>query len=43
MTIKLFIMMYALGGFAVGIIVGAILATVFSYSTGRTAIVKIRK
>jgi hypothetical protein len=43
MTIKLFIMMYTLSGFVAGIIVGAILATVYSYSTGRIAIVKVQK
>jgi len=37
------ITLWAVGGFIAGVIVGAILATVFSYSTGRTAIVKIKK
>jgi hypothetical protein len=37
------ITLWAVGGFIAGVIVGAILATVFSYSTGRIAIVKIKK
>ena len=36
-------MMWTLGGFGIGIIVGAALMMGFSYSTGRVAIVKIKK
>ena len=37
------ITMWSVGGFALGMIVGAVLMIGFSYSTGRIAIVKIKK
>jgi hypothetical protein len=43
MTINLFITLWTLGGFTVGVIVGAIFGFTFSYSTGRVAIIKIEK
>jgi len=37
------ITLWAVGGFALGMIVGAVLMIGFSYSTGRIAVVRIKK
>ena len=37
------ITLWAVGGFIAGVIVGAILTTLYSYSMGRIAIVKIER